>query len=76
VSCGPSRASAASAAAGGRAGERDPRGQREAAASDETDAGAAAGAAPDAARYPRLIWVSDEAPGLEFPVRDASLTQP
>ncbi len=28
----------------------------------------------DAARYPRLIWVSDEAPGPELPVRDASLT--
>jgi tetratricopeptide (TPR) repeat protein len=40
-------------------------------------AGADVGAdtAPGAARYPRLIWVSDEAPGLEFPVRNASLVQ-
>jgi hypothetical protein len=37
------------------------------------EAGADGGAA--AARYPRLIWVSDEAPGLEFPVRTASLVQ-
>ena len=36
-------------------------------AAKESDAGAA--------RYPRLIWVSDEAPGLEFPVGDASLAQ-
>ncbi len=40
-------------------------------AADETDAEAA----PDAARYPRLIWVSDETSGLDLPVRDASLTQ-
>ena len=33
------------------------------------------GAAADAAGYPRLIWVSGEAPGLALPVRDASLTQ-
>jgi tetratricopeptide (TPR) repeat protein len=30
---------------------------------------------PDATRYPRLIWVSDETSALELPVRDASLTQ-
>jgi len=44
-------------------------------AAHEASAGAGAGAAPGAARYPRLIWVSDEAPGLEFPVRTASLVQ-
>jgi hypothetical protein len=40
-------------------------------------AGADVGAdtAQGAARYPRLIWVSDEAPGLEFPVLNASLVQ-
>jgi hypothetical protein len=37
--------------------------------------GAAKEADAGAARYPRLIWVSDEAPGLEFPVGDASLAQ-
>ena len=43
----------------------------EAAAAGETDADTVT----DAARYPRLIWVSDEVPGLEFPVRNASLVQ-
>lgn len=33
------------------------------------------GPAADAAGYPRLIWVSGDAPGLALPVRDASLTQ-
>jgi ATP/maltotriose-dependent transcriptional regulator MalT/transcriptional regulator with XRE-family HTH domain len=40
-----------------------------------TGAEAGAGTWAGAARYPRLIWVSDEAPGLEFPVPDASLTR-
>ena len=44
-------------------------------AAGKADAGVTAGGASAAARYPRLIWVSDEAPGLEFSIRDASLTQ-
>jgi hypothetical protein len=44
-------------------------------AAHEAGADAGAGTAPGAARYPRLIWVSDEAPGLDFPVRNASLVQ-
>jgi hypothetical protein len=39
-----------------------------------TGAEAAAGTWAGAARYPRLIWVSDEEPGLELAVPDASLT--
>jgi hypothetical protein len=31
--------------------------------------------APAAARYPRLIWESGEAPALELPVRDATLSR-
>jgi len=44
-------------------------------AAHEASAGAGAGAALGAARYPRLIWVSDEAPGLALPLRNASLVQ-
>ena len=44
-------------------------------AAQKAGADVGAGAAPGAARYPRLIWVSDEAPGLEFPARNASLVQ-
>jgi ATP/maltotriose-dependent transcriptional regulator MalT len=41
------------------------------------DAAAAQGqdTVSDAARYPRLIWVSDEVSGLDLAARDASLTQ-
>ena len=44
-------------------------------AAHEAGAGAGAGTVPGAARYPRLIWVSDEAPGLALPLRNASLVQ-
>ena len=50
--------------------------RRIAAAAAGEDAGDEAGTrGAAAARYPRLIWVSDEAPGLEFPVRGATLAQ-
>ena len=51
----------------------------EARAADRISAAVAAaqagGPPPPAGQYPRLIWVSDEASDLGFPVRDASLSQ-